>query len=224
MRAHLYCAARPPCPKATPAQNICGPAAWFGKTCLLFIEGRSLRLVPRPPTKDAMTKDAQDGSPGVREEDMQVWMTRYGPGLKRYFQKRVNAAEAEELVQDVFLAMHTRGDGAPVDNIQGYLFTIAANLLSKRQKKLGPDTIEDAADVTEGFSPERIVISRQEAVRAIVAIKRLPPRTREAFVLHRFEDMTYPTIARRLGISVSAVSKLVARALAHIAEEMRKES
>jgi DNA-directed RNA polymerase specialized sigma24 family protein len=34
--------------------------------------------------------------------------------------------------------------------------------------------------------------------------------------------MTYEAIARRLGISVSAVSKLVARALAHVTVELRR--
>ena len=146
-------------------------------------------------------------------------MLRYGPGLRRYFQKRVSAAEAEELVQDVFLAMHRRGAAAPVDNIQGYLFTIAAHLLSKRRQIVTSTLDDEAGRIAESFSPERILISRQEATRVIVAVKKLPPRTREAFVLHRFENMTYSAIARRLGISVSAVSKLIGRALALIAED-----
>jgi RNA polymerase sigma-70 factor (ECF subfamily) len=168
-----------------------------------------------------MTSGVEQG--GLKAEDLQVWMAQYGPSLKRYFLRRVSAAEAEDLVQDVFLAMHARGSGAPIDNVQGYLFAIAANLLAKRQQRLSYALIEDAADITEGFSPERILISRQEAARAIVAIKNLPPRTREAFVLHRFEEMTYGAIARQLGISVSAVAKLVGRALARIAEETRRE-
>jgi RNA polymerase sigma factor (sigma-70 family) len=160
---------------------------------------------------------------GLGEEDLQAWMAQYGPGLKRYFLRRVGAAEAEDLVQDVFLAMHTRGSSAPIDNVQGYLFAIAGNLLAKRQQRLSYAMFEEAPDITEGFSPERILISRQEAARVIVAIKNLPPRTREAFVLHRFEEMTYSAIARQLGISISAVGKLVARALARIAEETRRE-
>ena len=166
-----------------------------------------------------MTAGAQNENGKV--EDLEAWMLRYGPGLKRYFQKRVNAAEAEELVQDVFLAMHRRGAAAPVDNIEGYLFTIAANLLSRRRSVGTQALLDEAGDIAESFSPERILISRQEATRVIVAIKQLPPRTREAFVLHRFENMTYSAIARRLGISVSAVSKLVARALAMIAEDVQ---
>ncbi len=87
-----------------------------------------------------MSKDIQT-SPSANG-DLQAWMLRYGPGLKRYFQKRVSAAEAEGLVQDVFLAMHRRGADAPVDNVQGYLFTVAANLLARR-RTLAASALDD---------------------------------------------------------------------------------
>ncbi len=164
---------------------------------------------------------AQARLPGVREEDLRGWIERYGPALRRYFQKKVSAAEAEELVQDVFMAMHARSAAEPIDNVQGYLFRIAANLLSRRHEPPRADLAE-ADELADGFSPERIIIGRQEAARVVAAIANLPPRTREAFALHRFEDMTYEAIARRLGISVSAVGKLVARALAHVAIETRR--
>jgi RNA polymerase sigma factor (sigma-70 family) len=162
---------------------------------------------------------ARTGQEGGADEGLEAWMLRYGPGLKRYFQKRVSSAEADELVQDVFLAMHQRGAAAPVDNVQGYLFTIAAHLLSRRRQIVTSALDDEAGRIAESLSPERILISRQEITRVLVAIKKLPPRTRQAFVLHRFENMTYSAIARQLGISVSAVSKLVARALALIAED-----
>ena len=36
-------------------------------------------------------------------------MAQYAPALRRYFAKRVPPAEAEDLVQDVFLSMQVRG-------------------------------------------------------------------------------------------------------------------
>ena len=44
----------------------------------------------------------------------------------------------------------------------------------------------------------------------IVALRELPPRAREAFIFHRFEELSHPAIARRMGISVVAVRKLIA--------------
>ena len=155
------------------------------------------------------------------EARMAAWMAEYGPALRRYFGRSAGAGEAEDLVQEVFLAMQVRGAHEDVENASGYLFRIAANLLAKR-RELSHAGLDDLHDLAEGFSPERILIGRQEAARVLVAIRNLPPRTREAFALHRFEDMTYEAIARRLGISVSAVSKLVARALAHVTVELRQ--
>ena len=62
------------------------------------------------------------------------------------------------------------------------------------------------------------MIAARERLRIVEqAIDELPPRTREVFVLHRIEGMKYSEIARALDISVSAVEKNMARALAHLA-------
>lgn len=155
-----------------------------------------------------------------RSEELKTWVELYGPGLRRYFRKRVNAAEAEDLMQDVFLAMHLRRTGEPLESVEGYLFTVAANLLRKRKQREMTGLPDFECEAPESYSPERIVIYRQETTRVIAAIKSLPPRCREAFVLHRFENMSYLAIAHQLGISVSAVGKLIARALAQISSQM----
>jgi RNA polymerase sigma-70 factor (ECF subfamily) len=41
----------------------------------------------------------------------------------------------------------------------------------------------------------------------------LPPRCRQAFVLHRFEELDYSTIARRMKLSERMVRTYVVRAL-----------
>jgi DNA-directed RNA polymerase specialized sigma24 family protein len=46
----------------------------------------------------------------------------------------------------------------------------------------------------------------------------MPVRTQEIFLLHRFEEMTYPAIAAALGISVSAVEKHIMIALRLLVE------
>ncbi|HEX6860795.1 MAG TPA: sigma-70 family RNA polymerase sigma factor [Caulobacteraceae bacterium] len=156
-----------------------------------------------------------------RAEELGAWMEAYGPGLRHFFRRRVGPAEAEDMVQDVFLAMSAR-QGEPVENVEGYLFRIAANLIARRQgREAGRAAVEAMLEAPEGFSPERIVMSRQEASQVLAAIRTLPPRTREAFIFHRFEEMTYPEIARRLGISVSAVKQLVARAIRQVSEGRR---
>ena len=157
--------------------------------------------------------------PRLGAEELGVWMMQYGPGPRRFFRRRVGPAEAEDMVQDVFLAMSAR-QGDPVDNVEGYLFRIAANLINKRLgREATRAAVEALLEAPEGFSPERILMSKQEAAGVLAAIRNLPPRTREAFIFHRFEEMTYPEIARRLGISVSAVKQLIARAIRQVSHD-----
>lgn len=55
-----------------------------------------------------------------------------------------------------------------------------------------------------------------EIARIEWAIARLPKRTRDVFLMHRFEDLPYDRIAHRLGISVKTVEREIVRTLCAI--------
>jgi RNA polymerase sigma-70 factor (ECF subfamily) len=55
-----------------------------------------------------------------------------------------------------------------------------------------------------------------EIARIEWAIARLPKRTRNVFLMHRFDDLPYDRIAHRLGISEKAVEREMVRALCAI--------
>ena len=155
------------------------------------------------------------------DQRMAVWMAEYGPALRRYFGRSVGAGEAEDLVQEVFLAMQVRGQHETVENASGYLFRIAANLLAKRRQREPwhwdrHAGLEGAYEPREEISPERTLIAKQTAAGVLEALKALPPRTAEAFLLHRFEEMTYAAIAAHMGVSVKAVEALIARAMKRV--------
>ena len=59
-------------------------------------------------------------------------------------------------------------------------------------------------------------MDRQQLARATAVLLELPERTRVIFVLRRLEGMRLNDIAKRLGISVSAVEKHMQRAITHI--------
>ena len=150
-------------------------------------------------------------------EALRAWAEDYGPALRRYFEKRVPPAEAEDLVQDVFLSMQVRGQADTVDNARGYLFRVAANVLARRRHGLFTQDGAGALDRrVEEISPERVLIAKESLERLVVALETVPPRAREALLLHRFEEATYASVARRMGISVSAVEQLITRALKQI--------
>jgi RNA polymerase sigma factor (sigma-70 family) len=163
----------------------------------------------------------------VAETDLAAWMVDYGPGLRRFFSRRAGPNDADDLVQEVFLRLQARADGDPVENVEGYLFKVARNVLVSRYREqqvrgYGLQDLwdETAADLPDDLSPERILIAKQEYERLIVAVLALPPRARTAFQFHRFENMTYQAIAKRMGISKVSVKELMQRAIDRLSEEM----
>ncbi|QNQ08555.1 RNA polymerase sigma factor [Sphingomonas alpina] len=160
------------------------------------------------------------------ERDLAAWVTSYGPGLRRFFSRRAHDADVDDLVQDVFMRLQAVQLNAPIDNVERYLFTIARNVLISRYRR-GKirfhslhEGYEDAPEMADDMSPERIVIGRQEYSRAVEVILNLPPRARAAFLFHRFENMTYQAIAARMGISKESVKELMHRAIVRISQEM----
>lgn len=163
------------------------------------------------------------------DRDLTAWMTAYGPGLRRYFRRRADDADVDDLVQEVFLRLQSAQLSAPIDNVERYLFTAARNVLisrhrrQKARKSLLHDELTDGIELAEQRSPERIVIGQEEYRRVLEAIQKLPPRAREAFEYHRFENLTYQAIAQRMGISKEAVKELMHRALVRIVAEMEPD-
>jgi RNA polymerase sigma factor (sigma-70 family) len=161
----------------------------------------------------------------LRARELRAWLADHGPALRAYFGKRAPAADIDDLVQDVFLRLQMRASTAPVENVQGYLFRVAAHVLIDRRRHdgargwSGSVPLDEALTPIEERSPERTLIAKQDYSRLILAISRLPPRMRAAFMFSRFEHMTYPAIARRMGNSPDAVKQLVRKALERLASE-----
>lgn len=165
-----------------------------------------------------------------QDRNLADWMTAYGPGLRRFFRRRVGDADVDDLVQDVFLRLQAAEISAPIDNVERYLFTTARNVLISRHRAqtaraaMLHDEFEEGLEIADQLSPERIAIGQQEYLRVVDAILRLPPRAREAFELHRFENLTYQAIAQRMGISKESVKELMHRALVRLAETMETDA
>lgn len=146
------------------------------------------------------------------------------PALVKYFKRKCgDAAQAEDLAQDVLMRALAHCGWATPEQAKGYIFRTAVNRwrdLKRRQLTHGvPVDWDDAADFArdEEKSPERVLVGEQELHRVVAALRALNERTRDIFILVRLEQVKQADIAAMFGISVSAVEKHVARALAHLA-------
>jgi len=151
-------------------------------------------------------------------------LSRYLPALRAFFAKRARWEDVDDMVQDVMLRMQLRQSDCRIENIQGYLFQVAASVLADRGRRdqvrhrTAHGELTENDHPVEELSPERVLQGREQMNLLVNAIAELPERTRQAFVLHRFEEMTYTAIASHMGISTSGVEKHIMKAIRHLAE------
>ena len=148
---------------------------------------------------------------------------RFRPALLAFFLRRIrNAAEAEDLTQEVLLRVAQKGAAIDASRPDAYVFQIAANLLrdvGRRQSvRNAYQASLNAETWIEERDPDRVLQAKQSLTTVLEALRQLPERTRTIFVLFRLENMKQREIADMLGLSVRTVEQHVVRASVHLRE------
>ncbi|WIO75068.1 sigma-70 family RNA polymerase sigma factor [Porticoccaceae bacterium LTM1] len=150
----------------------------------------------------------------------------HGNALRSFVGLRMGGhVDADDVVQDVFTKL------AQMDNLKGvlpseykseraYIFQMASNHIinlyryrSVRRRYSDPEAVEEVCDSVEERSPERIVLAQHELEAVRKAIQKLPESCRQAFLLCRFKQNTYPEVAQQMGVSVKQVEKYMQKSL-----------
>ena len=141
--------------------------------------------------------------------------------LVRFLRKRLrNHDDAEDVAQEAYVRLLSRDRGGSIHYLSTYLFRAALNIATDRvrservRRSSDHCSIDDIDMIDEQPSPEREIAAKQDLSRIYEAIRLLPPKCRQVFILSRVRHMTYPEIARHCGISVKMVEKHVSHALA----------
>jgi RNA polymerase sigma factor (sigma-70 family) len=167
---------------------------------------------PRPPLLSIIGKSsAFDQFVEERTVALQRFVTNMGAGTE----------DAKDLVQETLIRLMRYRDSAPPEEWTPLSYRILLNLYRDRQRQAAsggqvqfvPIDEQVAQRSTEGRSPETRFSDQQQLSLAREAILGLPDRCREVYLLSRIENLSYPTIAQRCGISVKAVEKHISRAL-----------
>lgn len=151
---------------------------------------------------------------------------RYYRELLAFLTRLVNDRDrAADLAQESYariLAVQQAGE--TVHEPRAFLYRTARNLLVDQHRRADVRnawhaTLDDAADVSEAvpapvsWQPE-VAASSAQAVDAMLAtIAALPPRAREAFVLHKFDGLSQSEVAQAMGISLTMVERHIKLAL-----------
>ncbi|MBS1033295.1 RNA polymerase sigma factor [Gluconobacter cerinus] len=145
--------------------------------------------------------------------------------LSSKIQRRTGRRDSEDLLQSAFLKL-LELKPSNIRNVEAYLVKTAQNTAydSHRREQNGPVAYVEDDDIKElpctGPTPVETVMSRQRLDILEDAIKDLDPRTREIFLLHRLEGLSYPQIAKCSGCSISNVEKHISKALAFLTKRL----
>ncbi len=151
--------------------------------------------------------------------------------LRRYIAARfgLGPPEPEEVAQVAFARLAASPGVGRMANPQGYLYTIACNVVADHHRRsahrgaVHRQWVEsgDEEPISE-LSPERVALARERYALFEQALRAMPAMRRRIFLLTRAEGLAVADVAERFGISENAVHKHVSRALQDCAAHLQR--
>jgi RNA polymerase sigma factor (sigma-70 family) len=145
---------------------------------------------------------------------------------------RSSRRDIDDLIQEGFLrlCLYQRERKAPVRDPVAFLVDVVEKVHIDRLRRatitrriFSDRPLEEIDCVDTGNLPEQDAEAHQLIARIEKSLAAANPRTREAFLLHRFDGMSYIEIAERFSISTRAVTNHIAKALILIDNELLRE-
>lgn len=150
---------------------------------------------------------------------------RYYPMLCAYGHRFVDLEDAEEIVEDSLLWIWENRETLVIESsLNSYLFKMvyrrALNKLAHINATQRADTrfyeeMQEMLQDTDYYLIEELTKRIEEAVAS------LPESYREAFVMHRFRDMSYKEIAETLGVSPKTIDYRIQQALKQLRTDLK---
>ena len=143
-----------------------------------------------------------------------------------------NEADAEEIVQEAFLRGYQRLESYQGRSTFGtWIYRIAVNCALNRigqpgieaDYRHGDESDPEAKTVqvaARDADPERVLLSKEITVAQDMAMQRLTPTEKSAFVLRHLEERSTSEIAEVLNIAPNAAKQAVFRAVQKLRREL----
>jgi RNA polymerase sigma-70 factor (ECF subfamily) len=145
---------------------------------------------------------------------------------------RSGRADVDDLIQEGFLrlCLYQQERKLPVRDPVAFLVDVVEKVHIDRVRRaaltrriFSDQPVEEFDCVDTASSPEQDAEVQELIERIERSLGAANSRTREAFLLHRFDGMSYAEIAKRLSISTRAVTNHIAKALILVDNELLRE-
>lgn len=156
--------------------------------------------------------------------------------LIRWLTKKLGDSDAaRDVAQSVFMRVWAFAETSTVENPRALIFKAAGNLalneIKRRnrfyQRHVTPsesaekDALHNVASTAP--SPETHASLREDVALILNAIHALPERPRQAFMMNRFDGLSYKEIAKTMGVSESSIEKYMIEALKQLRNVLNAE-
>ena len=168
-----------------------------------------------------------------RRRNITEVINTYSRRLLGFIRKRVdNPSDAEDILQDVFYQLVDNTQ--PIEQLTGWLFTVARNKITDKQRKRKPDLLEDLFanedgedwDWAELFfdekdNPETAYLRGLFWETLNSALNELPAEQKTVFVLNELEGVPFKDIAAQTGETVNTLLSRKRYAVLHLRKRLQ---
>jgi len=149
-----------------------------------------------------------------REKALEVSM-HYGAGKD----------EAEDIAQDVMLRLWQMHEELErFRSVEAIVALMAKHLIRNHQRRKPSEVLDEAMIVSMNTSPHEVLETKENEEWLSAKLQQLPTTQRTLLYMRQVERKSYEEIAILLGIEVTSVSTLLARARRTLLEEIKRRN
>jgi RNA polymerase sigma factor (sigma-70 family) len=155
--------------------------------------------------------------------DIERLFREHNAALLRFISAKIGSEQdAREIAQEAYVHLLQLDHPEAISYLRAFLFKTAANLALDRLRQRGRrghiSSMGDMDFAVFELTPERQLGGEQAMAVIGAAVAQLPPKCRQAFLLHRVHEISIDDIAARMNIGVCMVRRYIARGLDHVRE------
>ena len=135
------------------------------------------------------------------------------------------ADEAEDIAQDVMLRLWQMHDELErFRSTEAIVVLMAKHLLRNRQRRRPSETLNEAVVVGFNTSPHEELETKENDEWLTARLQQLPTTQRTLLYLRQVERKSHEELATLLGIEITSVSTLLAKARRTMLEEIKRRN
>lgn len=125
-----------------------------------------------------------------------------------------NVHLAEDIVQELFVHLWEKDKLKNIENPEKFLLRSVKFKCIDFLRKKNKETVEINIDLHKDITTETLMLNEEDIEPLLYYFaSKLPPKTKEVFLLSRKSGLTYAQIAKELDISIKTVETHISKAL-----------